>query len=200
MIFTLSFTFKTSVYVAVLFICFCTKPFSKFCRHVAVNKCLFTVVACYLFLRLFIAFKQFSLDANICCNIPYALSQFFLSLHTSYFQRGLMCYKIGEKNETSIWAAGTHVDLLLGFLCSINTKISDQIEFSLCRIHLSSCWIVSSLFYWLNLCRIDSSSSLIKVLNVYNRAAVVLGNDLATPTPAIEGRSGVSSIDFNVVQ
>ena len=129
---------------------------------------------------------------------PLCFKSVFLSLHTSYFQRGLMCYKIGEKNETSIWAAGTHVDLLLGFLCSINTKISDQIEFSLCRIHLSSCWIVSSLFFWLNLCRIDSSSSLIKVLNVYKRAVVVLGNDLATPTPALEGWSGFSSIDFNV--
>lgn len=97
MIFTLSFTFKTSVYVAVLFICFCTKPFSKFCRHVAVNKCLFTFVACYLFLRLFIASKQFSLDANICCNIPYALSQFFCHFTQVTSNEALCATKLGGK-------------------------------------------------------------------------------------------------------
>ena len=124
-------------------------------------------------------------------------SVFFVTSHKLLPTRPYVLQNWG-KNEKSIWAARTYVYLLLGSLRSINTKISDQIEFSLCRIHLSSCWIVSSLFFWLNLCRIDSSSSLIKVLNVYKRAAVVLGNDLATPTSAIEGRSGVSSIDFNV--
>ena len=124
-------------------------------------------------------------------------SVFFVTSHKLLPTRPYVLQNWG-KNEKSIWAARPYVYLLLGFLCSISTKISDQIEFSLCRIHFRSCWIVSSLFYWLNLCRIDSSSSLIKVLNVYNRAAVVLGNDLATPTPALEGWSGFSSIDFNV--
>ena len=37
------------------------------------------------------------------------------------------------KNETSIWAAGTHADLLLGFLCSISTKRSEEQEQS-CKL------------------------------------------------------------------
>lgn len=46
------------------------------------------------------------------------------------------------ENEKSIWAAPTYVNLLLGSLCSINTKISDQIElgcaeFTFARVELS---------------------------------------------------------------
>lgn len=161
MIFTLSFTFKTSVYVAVLFICFCTKPFSKFCRHVAVNKCLFTVVACYLFLRLFIASKQYSLDANICCNIPYALSQFFLSLHTSYFQRGLMCYKIGGKLKNRF---GQHEPSLIFYsvlfapsIPKSQTKLSLACaEFTFARVELSPVCFTDLICFELTQVRVSS--------------------------------------------